>query len=72
MRQYVPAASTKTPAYNSAWEQYDHEEERAHRVAWAAVKNDYEKDETSGDWKKKDWPPPVETSRWDVWTVWTV
>jgi cation transport regulator len=41
-------------AYNSAWEQYDHEEERAHRVAWAAVKNDYEKDEESGRWKKKD------------------
>ena len=40
-------------AYNSAWEQYDHEESRAHRVAWAAVKNDYEKDEKSGDWKKK-------------------
>jgi cation transport regulator len=41
-------------AYNSAWEQYDHDEERAHRVAWAAVKNDYEKDEESGRWKKKD------------------
>ena len=41
-------------AYNGAWEQYDHEEERAHRVAWAAVKNDYEKDEESGRWKKKD------------------
>lgn len=41
-------------AYNSAWEQYDHDEERAHRVAWAAVKNDYEKDEDSGNWKKKD------------------
>ena len=40
-------------AYNSAYEQYDHEEERAHRVAWAAVKDDYEKDEKSGDWKKK-------------------
>lgn len=25
-------------AYNNAWEEYDHEEERAHRVAWAAVK----------------------------------
>jgi cation transport regulator len=40
-------------AYNNAWEQYDHDEERAHRVAWAAVKNDYEKDEDSGKWKKK-------------------
>lgn len=41
-------------AFNSAWEQYDHDEPRAHRVAWGAVKNDYEKDEDSGDWKKKD------------------
>jgi cation transport regulator len=41
-------------AYNSAYEEYNHEEERAHRVAWAAVKNDYEKDEKSGKWKKKD------------------
>ncbi|MCX6049384.1 MAG: ChaB family protein [Chloroflexi bacterium] len=39
-------------AYNSAWEQYDKPEERrgdasreetAHRVAWAAVKEKYEK-----------------------------
>ncbi|HLT18562.1 MAG TPA: ChaB family protein [Thermomicrobiales bacterium] len=41
-------------AYNSAWDQYGHDESRAHRVAWAAVKNDYEKDDDSGRWKKKD------------------
>jgi cation transport regulator len=40
-------------AYNSAWEQYDHEEERAHKVAWSAVKNDYEKND-DGNWVKKD------------------
>ena len=40
-------------AYNNAWDQYDHDEERAHRVAWAAVKNEYEKDEDSGNWTKK-------------------
>ena len=49
-------------AFNSAWEQYDRPEERrgdssreetAHRVAWAAVKNKYEKDEASGRWKEK-------------------
>jgi cation transport regulator len=49
-------------AYNSAWEHYDKAEERrgdssreetAHRVAWAAVKNKYEKDETSGTWVEK-------------------
>lgn len=50
-------------AFNSAWEQYDKPEERrgdatreetAHRVAWAAVKQSYEKDEKSGQWQAKD------------------
>lgn len=49
-------------AYNSAWEQYDRPEERrgdasreetAHKVAWTAVKKVYEKDEKSGEWKRK-------------------
>jgi cation transport regulator len=40
-------------AFNSAWEQYDQDESRAHRVAWSAVKNEYEKDESSGKWRKK-------------------
>ena len=49
-------------AFNSAWEQYRDKEDRrgdasreetAHRVAWAAVKNEYEKDEKSGKWKRK-------------------
>ena len=49
-------------AYNSAWEQYKDpadrrddasREEVAHRVAWSAVKNVYEKDEATGKWKKK-------------------
>jgi cation transport regulator len=49
-------------AYNSAWEQYkdpkdrqgdSSREETAHRVAWSAVKNEYEKDESSGEWKRK-------------------
>lgn len=44
------------------WEQYDQPEERhddasreetAHRVAWAAVKQSYEKDETTGKWQRK-------------------
>ncbi len=40
-------------AYNSAEEQYG-EESRAHRVAWSAVENKYEKNE-NGDWiEKKD------------------
>lgn len=49
-------------AFNSAWGQYDEPQERrgsasreetAHKVAWAAVKKVYDKDEKSGNWKKK-------------------
>lgn len=49
-------------AFNSAWEQYKDPEDRrgdasreetAHKVAWSAVKKEYEKDEKSGEWKKK-------------------
>ena len=40
-------------AYNSAEEQYN-EEDRRHRVAWAAVKDKYEKDEDSGEWVEKE------------------
>ena len=41
-------------AYNNAWEEYGHEEERAHRVAWAAVKQLYVKDDKTGKWEKKN------------------
>lgn len=49
-------------AWNSAWDQYKDpddrrgdadREETAHRVAWAAVKEAYEKD-ADGDWVRKD------------------
>ena len=49
-------------AFNSAWDEYkdpekrrgdSEREETAHKVAWNAVKQEYEKDEKSGDWKKK-------------------
>lgn len=49
-------------AFNSAWEQYSDPEDRrgdqsreatAHQVAWSAVKEEYEKDEDSGEWSKK-------------------
>lgn len=40
-------------AFNNAWEQYGHDEERAHKVAWTAVKNVYEKNERTGKWKIK-------------------
>jgi cation transport regulator len=49
-------------AFNSAWEQYDEPEERrggasreetAHKVAWAAVKKVYEKDDKTCEWERK-------------------
>ena len=39
-------------AFNSTEEQYG-EEDRAHRGAWSAVENKYEKNE-KGNWVKKD------------------
>jgi cation transport regulator len=30
-------------AFNNAWDQYDHDESRGHRVAWGAVKKEYHK-----------------------------
>ena len=39
-------------AYNSAEEQYG-EESRAHRVAWSAVEQKYEKNE-NGEWVEKE------------------
>ena len=49
-------------AYNSAWDEYADAEDRrgdasreetANRVAWSAVKNEYEKND-DGDWVRKD------------------
>ncbi|RJQ55141.1 MAG: cation transport regulator ChaB [Actinobacteria bacterium] len=48
-------------AFDSAWEEYADprkrrgdasREETAHKVAWAAVKNEYERDE-KGNWRAK-------------------
>lgn len=39
--------------YNHAWDEYGHDEARAHSVAWSAVERDYEKDDAAGRWKKK-------------------
>jgi cation transport regulator len=36
-------------AYNSAYDEYGHDESRAHRVAWGAVEKKYHKSE-SGKW----------------------
>ena len=64
VRNVLPAHAQEIymEAFNSAWDQYDRPEERrgdssreetAHRVAWAAVKNKYKKDEETGRWKEK-------------------
>ncbi len=64
VREHLPAHAQKIflEAYNSAWKEYDDphkrrgsgsQEETAFRVAWAAVKNEYEKDEKTGQWQPK-------------------
>lgn len=48
-------------AFNNAWQEYkdpdkrwgnSSQEETAHKVAWAAVKKVYAKDEETGKWKR--------------------
>lgn len=64
VRAHVPkhAQEIYLAAYNSAWDEYKDPDERrgdesrdeaAHKVAWAAVKHQYEKDEHTGTWKAK-------------------
>ena len=55
VRDNLPAHAQEIyqSAFNNAWDEYNHDEERAHRVAWGAVKRDYEKDESSGKWHAK-------------------
>lgn len=55
VREHLPqhAQEIYRAAYNNAWEEYNHEEERAHRVAWAAVKHQYQKNESTGQWEAK-------------------
>ncbi len=51
VRDNVPAHGQDIykEAFNSAWEQYNHDEEHAHRVAWAAVKQKFHKND-DGEW----------------------
>ncbi|WP_142501435.1 putative cation transport regulator ChaB [Klebsiella sp. 2680] len=64
VRHVLPAHAQEIykEAFNSAWEQYKHKEERrdnasreetAHKVAWAAVKNAYQKGDDDDKWHKK-------------------
>lgn len=63
VRDHLPghAQDIYKEAFNSAWAQYrdaddrhgdDSREAVAHKVAWAAVKNQYEKDQ-DGSWRRK-------------------
>lgn len=63
VREHLPmhAQEIYKEAFNSAWEQYDRpeewrghtsREETAHKIAWAAVKEKYEKGD-DGDWHAK-------------------
>jgi cation transport regulator len=63
VREHLPghAQDIYKESFNSAWDQYrdaddrrgdDSRETVAHKVAWAAVKNEYEKDE-DGTWRRK-------------------
>jgi cation transport regulator len=64
VRNHLPehAQEIYREAFNHAWEEYADPEKRktpssleevTHRVAWAAVKKQFEKDEKTGMWKKK-------------------
>lgn len=46
------AQATYSDTLNSAEETYDHDEARAHRTAWAAVKHSFEK--VGDHWEPKD------------------
>ncbi len=64
VRRNLPEHAQKIylEAFNNAWDQYAKPEDRkgdasreetAHKVAWSAVKQVYEKNKTSGVWEKK-------------------
>jgi cation transport regulator len=64
VRTVLPAAAQTIfrKVYNSAWDEYEdpqkrrgHEsrEEVANKVAWNAVKQQFEKDENSGKWRPR-------------------
>ena len=58
VRDNLPAHAQEIyqEAFNSAFDEYQDRgaqgrEETAHKVAWAAVKKKYEKEESTGKWK---------------------
>lgn len=56
VRAHLPAHAQEIyqAVFNHAWDEYHHDEARAHRVAWSAVEREYTKDEKSGQWKPLD------------------
>jgi cation transport regulator len=64
IRNHLPehAQEIYLEAFNHAWEEYSDPKKRrgteslevvTYKVAWAAVKKQYEKDEKTGVWKRK-------------------
>ncbi len=51
VKEHLPkhAQEIYQAAFNNAYEEYGHDEARAHRVAWGAVEREYHKDE-HGRW----------------------
>jgi cation transport regulator len=61
VREHLPqhAQEIFRAAFNNAWDEYQHDEERAFRVAWGAVERDYTKDEATGQsHKNREGKPP--------------
>lgn len=65
VKEHLPAHAQEIykEAFNNAWEQYEEPKERrgdasreetSHKVAWAAVKKEYRKNEKTGRWEKKE------------------
>lgn len=53
VRDHLPehAQDIFRAAFNSAWDEYGHDEARAHRVAWGAVEREYHKT-SDGKWER--------------------
>jgi cation transport regulator len=58
VRKHLPSHAQEIykQAFNSAFQEYEERgpegrEETAHKVAWAAVKNKYRKNDKTGDWE---------------------
>lgn len=65
VRDHLPphAQEIYRAAFNNAWKEYadsttrrgdDSQEETAHKVAWAAVKQSYRKNSKTGKWERED------------------